>query len=204
MVEISRKVHEIEDWLGEGSLNFFGLPFAGKDTNAAELAAHFGVEVLGGGHILRNSIIPEDIQMLMDSGELIPSEDYSKIVLPFLGQTAFRGKPLILSSVGRVGGEEIGVLRATKDAGHPTLAVPYLHITIDEARNRHSNSPDRGRADDSPESLEIRFKEFEDKTVPVIKAYEEAGLLVPINAMQDKVGVFNSLVNELHDRAVAS
>lgn len=204
MKTLELKFNEVSEWLGTGTLNFFGMPFAGKDTQAEKFAERLDVSILGGGDILRNSVIPSDVQASMERGELIPSDDYKKIVMPYLAQAAFAGKPLLLSSVGRVVGEEVGVLAATEAAGHPTMAVPYLHITEAEAFHRLKNMPDRGRADDNPESLKRRLSEFEEKTLPVLTAYEEQGLLVPVGAMGDRDVVFTDVVNSLHERAMAA
>lgn len=92
---------QLKAWLGSGSINIFGRPFAGKDTQGKKLAALFDATLLGGGDILRGSTMPERIKALMRTGELIPTDDYISIVLPYLSQPALAGKPLILSSVGR-------------------------------------------------------------------------------------------------------
>ena len=125
MAELERKIGEIGEWLGSGSLNFFGRQFAGKDVQAASLGKRFGVPVIGGGDILRNSEVSPEVRAEIDGGGLSPTDAYRAIVLPYLGQAAFRGKPLLLSSVGRMSGEEQDVLEATTDAGHPILAAPY-------------------------------------------------------------------------------
>lgn len=204
MKSLESGIREVEEWLGPGTLNFFGKPFAGKDTQAEQLANRWGITVIGGGDILRNSTIPNDVRSIMEKGDLIPSDRYEKIVLPYLGQTAFAGKPLLLSSVGRMSGEEPGVISATETSGHPIKAVLYLDITEDEAFRRLNDMPNRGRADDNPESLRNRFDAFNAKTIPVLDTYESAGLLVRINAMAEKDVVFQAMVYQLHERAISS
>lgn len=201
-LELSRKVHDIGEWLGEGSLNFFGKPFAGKDNQAKKLGRIIGASIFSGGDILRGSVIPPEIRVIMDQGDLIPSDSYAQIVFPFLSQEALRGRPLMLSAVGRAYGEEPGVLAATEAAGHPIKAVPFFEVTDDEVRRRLLTTPPRGRDDDNPASLAIRLEEYEAKTVPVLEVYESMGLLVPIDAMGEKDVVFASMVNLLHDRAM--
>lgn len=200
---LSTKIHEIGEWLGPGALNFFGQPFAGKDTQAENLGVQLDVPVLGGGEILRHSDIPQYVREEMKHGKLIPSEDYQKYVVAGLGNLAVAGKPLLLSSVGRMSGEEPFVILATAEAGHPIMAVPYLSITEDEAYRRLRDMPDRGRNDDTPEALKIRLEEFHNKTGPVLSTYEDQGLLIPINAMAEKDVVFSTLVHALHQRATA-
>src|ERR1700741_1102728 len=100
-VERAQEIQTIKKWLGTGSINVFGLPFAGKDTHSQELAVQLDGKILGGGEILRNSIIPDHVRELIDEGHLAPTEDYIRIVLPYLSKEEFADKPLILSSVGR-------------------------------------------------------------------------------------------------------
>lgn len=198
------KIHEIGEWLGPGTINAFGKQFAGKDTQLGRLAVHYRVPVIGGGDILRNSVIPPDVKAIIDAGGLAPTDRYKEIVLPYLGQEAFQSRPLLLSSVGRMYGEEEGVLIATEAAGHPMKAAPYLLITNDEAFRRMASAPSRGRADDTDTGLQRRLDAFEEHTVPVLGTYENLGLLVEVDAMQPKEVVFSSMVHLLHERAMAS
>jgi adenylate kinase len=203
MDPVELKLHEVKEWLGAGTLNFFGKPFAGKDNQAKRLGAQIGVCVFSGGEILRNSELPPEVRARMDRGELIDTEYYRQIVIPFLSRVASADKPLLLSSVGRVRGEESGVLAATEAAGHPIKAVPYLNITFNEAFRRLEQKK-RGRADDNPDSLKVRIEEFMAKTEPVLATYEAMGLLVTVNAMHAKDDVFREVVHSLHELAVST
>jgi adenylate kinase len=175
----------ITKWLGTGSINIFGLPFAGKDTQGKRLAELFGGTLLGGGDILRGSVIPNHVLDIMHSGQLIPSDEYVRIVLPYLSQESLAGKPLILSSVGRWAGEENGVIGATEAAGHPLRAVILLSLSEDTVRARWQaleRYDDRGgRHDDTLEILDTRLREFATKTLPVIDAYRQKDMLIEID-----------------------
>ena len=202
------QVDIVRQWLGSGSINIFGRPFAGKDTQGRILAELFNGSLLGGGDILRGSTIPDHIKALMHAGTLIPSEDYVNIVLPYLSKPAFQHHPLILSSVGRWKGEEEGVIEATRESGHELKAVVYLNLDEEKVISRwHAlkDLNDRGeRHDDTLEVLEIRLKEFREKTVPVIEKYRELGLLIEIDGDQPLDVVTNSVLRELTNRASAS
>lgn len=175
----------IRQWLGTGSINLFGRPFAGKDTQGSSLAELFNGTLLGGGDILRGSDIPAHVDAALRRGELIPSQDYVDIVLPYLSKPEFADTPLILSSVGRWVGEEAGVIEALRAAGHELKAVIYLELEEDlvhrrwQALETHDNRG--GRYDDTAEILQHRLQEYRDKTLPVIAAYEAMGLLIRID-----------------------
>jgi len=193
----------IREWLSTGSINIFGKPFAGKDTQGKILADLLDGVVLSGGDILRNSTIPNHVQETMRSGKLVPTEEYINIVLPYLAQDHFAHQPLILSSVGRWHGEEAGVLQATEQAGHPVKAVIYLNLEDDTVRQRWHNlkdTNDRGdRHDDTLEVLEVRLQEYHEKTLPVIDYYRKKGLLIEIDGHQNPEIVHQTILTALTD-----
>src|SRR5665213_2557950 len=102
----SDKIDKVKSWLGSGSINIFGPPFAGKDTQGTRLSKELDAVLLSGGAILRGSNMPNHVKDLMRTGQLIPTNDYFDLVLPYLKQDKFVDKPLVLSSVGRWHGEE--------------------------------------------------------------------------------------------------
>lgn len=198
----------ISNWLDSGSINIFGMPFSGKDTQGQILADMFDGTLMGGGDILRNSEIPPSTKRAMQKGLLVPSEDYVDIVLPYLAQEEFAKQPLILSSVGRWHGEEEGVIEATRKSGHPLVAVIYLKITEEEVDSRWAKSQekrsigDRGyRHDDTPEILVTRLEEFKQKTLPVLDYYKNTDLYYEIDAAKPAVEVTADILNILYELA---
>jgi len=198
---MKEQLEAIRTWLGESSINIFGMPFAGKDTQGGVLADLLGAELLGGGKILRNSVIPAEVQEIMESGGLIPTEDYLRIVLPYLSQEQFKGKPLMLSSVGRWNGEQEGVLQATEASGHSTKAVILLTVPEAVARERHAQAitaGDRGsRADDSEDVFDNRIQEYVQKTTPVIEYYRAKGLLIEVDGTPEPPEVTAVILQKL-------
>jgi len=201
----SKPLSTIKAWLGNGSINIFGLPFAGKDTHGATLSQLFDAPLLGGGDILRNSTIPPELKKGLDAGKLFPTEDYLRIVTPYLSKPEFENRPLILSSVGRWIGEEEGVLQATEASNHPTKAVIYLHLGEEVLHKRWEKSQakgDRGeRADDAEHVLATRIEEFNTKTLPVIEIYRQKGLLIEVNSDAEKHEVIESILARLFMKA---
>lgn len=195
------EIEYIKNWLGTGSINIFGRPFAGKDTQGRILAQAFGGTLLGGGDILRNSIIPTHVDAALRRGELAPTDEYVNIVLPYLSRDEFKGKPLILSSVGRWIGEEVGVTEALKTADHPLRKVIYLDLDETIVRKRwqalEQHDDRNGRYDDTAELLEKRLLEFREKTLPVLEEYDKRGLLVKIDGDQTAEAVTKDIFNAL-------
>lgn len=195
----------VKQWLGSGSINIFGLPFAGKDTHGHELAELLDGTVLSGGQILRGSSLTPEQKQVLAAGDLFPTDEYMRIVTPYLSREEFAGKPLILSSVGRWIGEEQGVLAATEASDHQTKAVVYLTANEETVFRRLRASQEKGdradRADDSEEVLANRIKEFREKTLPVIEKYRELDLIIEVNSDADKQEVYETILSRLYQRA---
>ncbi len=196
---------ELKTWLGSGSINLFGLPYAGKDTQGHLLAEEFEGQLLGGGEILRNSVITPAGKAAMVAGELFPTQEYINTVLPYLSKQEFAGKPLILSSVGRWHGEEDGVIQAAEQSGHPIKAVVYLNMSEPTLYERWEIAQSVGgrdeRLDDDREKLAVRLAEFKEKTLPVIDYYRAKGLLIEVDANQHVISVTRDILDALVSRA---
>jgi adenylate kinase len=200
MIDFENTPH-IKEWLGSGSINFFGLPFAGKDSQARRLADRLKGVVLSSGDILRNSVIPPETKAIMAAGGIAPSKDFVNIVLPYLKKPEFSGHPLMLSSVGRWHGEEEGVIGALDESQHPLKAVVYLKLDAKiaiERLNLEENVLERGiREDDGKEKFLTRIEEFNQKTMPVIEYYRDSGLLIEVDASLPKDEVERVILEQL-------
>jgi adenylate kinase len=191
----------VRKWLGTGAINIFGLPFSGKDTHGRVLAELFGAPLLSSGEILRGDSIPQHVKDELDIGNLVPTDQFNQIILPYFSKEEFDGKPLILSSVGRWLGEEQGVIEASEQSGHPIKAVIYLQLSDHKVHERfHASAEvgDRGeRTDDAEHLLDNRIQEFKDKTLPVIEEYRKLELLIEVNSEADKSEVLESILARL-------
>ena len=191
----------ISNWLGTGSIYIFGCPFSGKDTQGRILAGLFNGVLVAGGDILRSQKDPENIEQIMASCGIIPSDFYLELVLPYLSRPEYKDKPLMLSAVGRSHGEEPIIIKATADSGHPIKAVIFLNLSEDVVWQRFEkdmHQDDRGnRADDSRESLTTRLKKYQDKTIPVIEFYRDNHLLIEVDGGLARDNVTNEIIKKL-------
>jgi adenylate kinase len=202
---MDERINSIAKWLGTGSLNIFGLPFAGKDTQGQVLADFFGGVMISSGDMLRQAKDNKRLQQLLATGEIIPSDLFEEIVLPYLSNPEFKNKPLILSEVGRLEGEQYVIMRATVDSGHPTKAVVLLNLPEEEVFNRFEAAKqiqDRGiRSDDHREVLQTRLDNYQAKVMPVIEYYRTKGLLIDIDGTQSREDVTRTILDDLARRA---
>lgn len=195
------KLAMIKSWLGTGSLNVFGLPMSGKDTVGERLAKDLGAKFLSSGIIIR-AFEAEQNQNMTGSGQLIPTNTFYDIILPYFSREEMKDDSLILSSVGRWAGEEDKIMEAAKNGGHEIKAVVLLDSTEADVKNRFEAAKelnDRGgRADDaSIEIFETRIREFNEKTVPVLNHYDELKLLIKVPADGSRDEVYLSVIDKL-------
>jgi adenylate kinase len=203
---MNTEIKTITSWLGAGSLDIFGCPFSGKDTQGKILAELFGGKLIGGGEILRSHKDPQKINRILASGGIIPSDFYLDLMVPYLSRSNLRDMPLILSAVGRSHGEEPIIMKAAADSGHPIKAVIFLNLSEAEVWARFQDAKiinDRGeRADDSSEALKTRLIKFRDKTIPVIEFYRDKGLLLEVNGKLSVQEVTDGILQGLLKRSV--
>ena len=195
------KLAMIKSWLGTGSLNVFGLPMSGKDTVGERLAKDLDAKFLSSGIIIR-AFEAEQNQNMTGSGQLIPTNTFYDIILPYFSREEMKDDSLILSSVGRWAGEEDKIMEAAKNGGHEVKAVVLLDLTEADVKNRFEAAKelnDRGgRADDaSIEIFETRIREFNKKTVPVLNHYDELKLLIRVPADGSRDEVYLSVIDKL-------
>ena len=195
------KLAGIKSWLGTGSLNVFGLPMSGKDTVGERLAKDLDAKFLSSGIIIR-AFEAEQNQNMTGSGQLIPTNIFYDIILPYFSREEMKNDSLILSSVGRWAGEEDKIMEAAKNGGHEIKAVVLLDLTEADVKNRFEAAKelnDRGgRADDaSIEIFETRIREFNEKTVPVLNHYDELKLLIRVPADGSRDEVYSSVIDKL-------
>ncbi len=202
---MEEQVQIIKKWLGTGSINIFGLPMSGKDTVGVRLAETIGGKFLSSGLIVR-ALEKSTNQNITGEGKLIPQNLFYDWVLPYFEKPELKQYPLVLSSIGRWSGEEDQVMSVAKLSEHPIRAVVMLQLSEQDAIERWEAAKllnDRGlRADDAnPEIFQTRINEYREKTVPVLKHYQELGLLVPVKASAPRDQVFTNVIEALADFA---
>lgn len=205
---MEEKINAIKEWLGTGSIDIFGPPMAGKDTQGIRLAEMLGAKFLSSGIIIR-AMEKKTRKDYTKNGALIPTNIFYEWVLPYFERPDLYEYPLVLSSIGRWSGEEDQVMSVAAGAGHNIKAVIILNVSETEAENRFNEAKvlnDRGdRADDKDiETFRTRMKEFRTKTLPVIQHYKELGLLIEVNGHQTRDAVYAELVDKLYAKATAA
>lgn len=158
-------------------LIILGMPGAGKDTQAANIAASFSAHIIKTGDIARSlaNNDPRIAQVLAQGGlvddELINTQVAKMIArIPDDAMAVFDGFPRRL--------EQAKWLDALLADEAEQVMVLFLDITQQTA---HQRLLARKRADDSEEVIRHRLSVFEQTTVPVLDYYRSSNRLVEIN-----------------------
>lgn len=197
------KIALVKRWLGTGSINIFGFPMSGKDTQGVRLAEAMGGKLLSSGIIIRAKEL-ELHKNLTSNGDLIPTDIFYDWVLPYFDRDDLRKYPLILSSIGRWFGEEDTVMDTAEKTGHPIKAAVLLNISEADVLARFQKLQilnDRGERQDDKDLAVFRnrLEEFRTKTMPVLEHYKSLGLLVSVNGDQSREEVFVEMINKLYE-----
>ena len=207
-MRMEQKINTIKTWLGTGSINIFGLPFAGKDTQGNFLAEKLDGVIISSGDVFRHAKeTNHKVQDIMAKGEIVPSEMFEEIIVPFLAHDNHTHSPLILSEVGRMEGEQLATVKACKESNHPIKAMVLVKLTDEEVFRRFEVSQqthDRGdRADDNRQVIQTRLDAYKEKVTPVIEWYREQGLLIEVDGTPPREVVSESIINALHKKATS-
>jgi len=197
------KIAAIKRWLSTGSINIFGFPMSGKDTQGVKLAEAVGGKLLSSGIIIRAKEA-ELHKNLTKTGALIPTDIFYEWVLPYFERDDLKSYPLILSSIGRWFGEEDTVLETAEKTGHPIKAAILLNISEADVMDRFQKLQilnDRGERQDDKDIavFQNRLDEFRLKTMPVLEHYKKLGLLINVNGDQSREEVFNEMIDKLYE-----
>jgi adenylate kinase len=171
-------------------------PGAGKGTQAAKLAAHYGIAHLSSGALLRGEVargtkIGRIAADYLKRGDLVPDELVLEMLSAPVLEAARRGGYVLDGFPRTLRQAEEAYSVAQQVEGIELQAVVHLRVSRDELRRRLLARAEReGRSDDSEFAIAHRFKVFETETQPLLAFYEKRGLLVDINGEQPVEEVF--------------
>ena len=166
-------------------LILLGAPGAGKGTQAAALAEHFGVPHISSGELLRGHVaagteLGRKVAVYLDRGELAPDDLVMAVVAEALSRA---GPGYILDGFPRTVSQARQA--ETRFGAGLADAVVFLQVPDDLARQRLAQRMATGRSDDrDPEVFERRLRAFHAETEPLVDYYRDRGLLVTVDAAQ--------------------
>jgi adenylate kinase len=187
---------ELPDNQGE-VLVILGAPGSGKGTLAKVLQSDYGIHHISTGDLIRNSDDGE-LKKIIAGGNLIPDSMMVKMLVAELKKidasegVIFDGFPRTIkqakkldSILGKMG---LGLNHAI-----------FLDLDEETAKKRiKDRAKKENRKDDSSdEIIDNRFKEYHDKTFPLVDFYKRSRKLLKIEAEGGKDKVLSKVVEKL-------
>ena len=186
-----------------------GPPGAGKGTQAALLAQHFGIPAISTGDIFRENVRNEtplglEAKAFMDRGEYVPDSLTNALVRDRLNQEdavagfLLDGYPRTIDQV-----EELDdILEETEKK---LDVVVQLTADSEELLRRLSGrAQEQGRSDDTPEVIKRRLDVYEEQTAPLIDIYASRSLVAKVNGLGEIADVTNRIIEVLDARGLFS
>jgi adenylate kinase len=179
-------------------------PGAGKGTQAARIAKHFGIEDIASGNLFREEVragteLGRKAKAYLDQGDLVPDE----LVLAMISDRLKRVKGgreggFVLDGFPRTVQQAEGAERLFAASGESIDAVIYLDVDRDESvRRMLSRAQQEGRTDDQERTIRHRLDVFDTMTKPLLKYYADRGLLIRIDGKQPIDSVTGEILNQL-------
>ncbi|WP_265332914.1 adenylate kinase [Oerskovia douganii] len=183
-------------------LIIMGPQGAGKGTQAARLAEHYGVPAISTGDIFRANIkggteLGKLVQEYTAKGDLVPDSVTNDMVRDRLAQDDV-ARGFILDGYPRNAAQVVELDGILADLGVELDAVLELTADRDELLARlRKRAEIEGREDDTEEAIARRLDIYAEQTAPLTSAYAERGLLAQVDGIGEIDDVTARLVEAL-------
>lgn len=183
---------------------FIGPPGAGKGTQSLRVADTLDLAHLSTGDILRASRDAGDAIGLeaakhFEAGHLVPDDLVIRLVGDRLSADDC-SQGYLFDGFPRTLGQAEALDDLLNERGTPLDAVIEFSIPQDELFKRLS---ERGREDDSEETVRERLRLYASATEPLLGYYQGRGVLCRINALGSPEEVFERVITALKELEAA-
>ena len=183
-------------------LIILGPPGAGKGTQAARIAQHFGIPAISTGDIFRANIkdgteLGKQVQEITASGGYVSDDITNAIVEDRLAQSDCEGG-FLLDGYPRTTGQvsALDAMLAKTDLGVDKV----LALTVDEdavVARLLRRAEIEGRVDDTEDVIRERQAIYRRETAPLTAVYAERGLLVEVDGLGEMDEVTERIISAL-------
>jgi adenylate kinase len=176
-------------------LVIFGRQGAGKGTQCLKLIERYGAVHISTGDILRAAVeegtdFGRKADSYMSRGDLVPDDVMIGIVQERLAKPDVVAQGFLLDGFPRTEAQA-QALAETIGRDGIDLAVDLV-VPLEVVKERIAG---RARSDDSPEAVERRLRDYEEKTVPAVEWFGSIGKLVRVDGLGTEDEVFARLAD---------
>jgi adenylate kinase len=189
-------------------LLLIGPPGAGKGTQAALLAQHFGIPAISTGDIFRENVRNEtplglQAKSFMDRGEYVPDSLTNDLVRDRLSQDdaaagfLLDGYPRTIDQV-----NELDEMLAEQK----TQLDVVVQLTADHEellRRLSGRAAEQGRSDDTPDVISRRLSVYDEQTAPLIDVYASRSLVAKVDGLGEISDVTARIVEVINARELS-
>jgi adenylate kinase len=171
-------------------------PGAGKGTQGALIAAHFGIPHIATGellrdHVARRTALGQAVQAYLDSGELVPDQVVLDMVREEMAAAKAAGGGYVLDGIPRTMQQARAAYLIGRELGMTADVALHLVASDEEVTRRLlARAALEQRSDDTAGIIAQRLALYHEVTSPILAWYRDRGILVSVDAMRpaDQVG----------------
>jgi adenylate kinase len=178
-------------------LVILGPPGSGKGTVSKKLAERNGFVHISTGDLIRNSD-DKELKKLVSDGNFIPDRLMVRMLRKEMGKIDFSNGVVIDGFPRNL--KQVKLLDSLLGKMGVGLShVLFLDLKEEKAKERILKRAEKeNREDDkNPEVIAKRFKEYQEKTSPLIDKYKKSRKLVTVDASGGSESVYDSVVKKL-------
>ena len=178
-------------------LVILGPPGSGKGTVSKKLAERNGFVHISTGDLIRNSD-DKELKKLVSGGNFIPDRLMVRMLRKEMGKIDFSNGVVIDGFPRNL--KQVKLLDSLLGKMGVGLShVLFLDLKEEKAKERILKRAEKeNREDDkNPEVIAKRFKEYQEKTSPLIDKYKKSRKLVTVDASGGSESVYDSVVKKL-------
>ena len=123
-----------------------------------------------------------ELESYLQRGELVPDDVVMRVFGDALDSVG--DGTVVLDGFPRTVGQAEALEKLLSERGSEVKAAVLLDIPDDEVVERISNR-DQGRSDDTPETARHRLRVYHEQTEPLVRFYEDRGLLRRVDGEGD-------------------
>jgi adenylate kinase len=179
---------------------------AGKGTQAKKIAEAYDVPHIATGDMFRAAIdagseLGLKVEPLLKSGQLVPDDVTIALIRDRLAEEDAQ-QGFVLDGFPRNIAQAEALDAMLEEIERPLDAVLLLELSDDTARERlGKRAATEGRADDQPEAIENRLRQYHEQTEPVVDYYLATGKLVKMHAERPIDEVWAEIADTLESLA---
>jgi len=178
-------------------------PGAGKGTQGALIAAHFGIPHIATGELLRDHVARRTglglaVQEYLDRGELVPDQVVLDMVREAVVAARAGGGGYVLDGIPRNMEQARALYLIAVELG--MTADVALHLDAGDAevtRRLLARAALEHRSDDTAEVIAQRLALYHHVTSPILCWYRDRGILVSVDAMRPLQQVSREILTAL-------